>query len=97
MRDGLYEMVRDLAAGDAAAELRVSVAHAMLMDAARLVLLPPGEREPATHALHPSHGEQPDVERVGERPARAGGRQCGHAPGRERPPRHAQRRGLGAA
>ena len=29
MRDGLYEMVRDLARGDAAAELRVSVAHAM--------------------------------------------------------------------
>ena len=40
MRDGLYEMVRDLAAGDHDAEMRVEVARAMLMEAAEFVLNP---------------------------------------------------------
>jgi hypothetical protein len=40
MRDGLFEMVRDAAAGHAAAELRVEAARVLLSEAAALALTP---------------------------------------------------------
>lgn len=66
MRDGLYEMVRDAAAGCPAAELRVEAAGALLEEAARLVLLPtPPEHDPAPDELDGGDDDQPDVELAG--------------------------------